>query len=53
MSQGMSVRADAKMYGDILRLIDYNLATVRRKNNIDRRRGPLSAPRRYPRAPWI
>ena len=32
MCQGMSVRADNKMYADILRLVDFNLATIRRKN---------------------
>ncbi len=46
MSQGMSVRADAKMYGDILRLIDYNLATVRRKNE---HQSPGAAARAPPR----
>ena len=43
MCQGMSVRADKKMYADILRLVDFNLATVRRKNE---HRSPGAAARR-------
>ena len=32
MGQGMTALADKKEYADLLRLLDYNLATVRRKN---------------------
>ncbi len=31
IAQGMSVRADQKSYADVMRLLDYQLAAIRRK----------------------
>ncbi len=51
MCQGMSVLADRKAYGDVLRLLDYNLAFARRKQE---RQSPGAAMRACALAtpPW-
>ncbi len=44
MCQGMSVCADKKLHADVLRLVDYNLAAVRRKNE---HQSPAAAARAF------